>query len=53
MVFILIVRGEFSNILNGGFSTTDHSEPFGLIFDMPLTRADIKAAGNKIQCNVR
>ena len=26
---------EFSNILNGGF-LTDHSEPLGLVFDMPL-----------------
>ena len=26
---------EFSNILNGGFPT-DHSEPLGLVFDMPL-----------------
>ena len=34
MVFILIER-EFPNILNGGF-LTDHSEPLGLVFDMPL-----------------
>ena len=34
MVFILIER-EFSNILNGGF-LTDHSEPLGLVLDMPL-----------------
>ena len=26
---------EFSNIPNGGF-LTDHSEPLGLVFDMPL-----------------
>ena len=35
MVFILIER-EFSNILNGGTFLTDHSEPLGLVFDMPL-----------------
>ena len=29
------VDREFSNILNGGF-LTDHSEPLGLVFDMPL-----------------
>ena len=28
-------EGEFSNILHGGF-LTDHSEPQGLVFDMPL-----------------
>ena len=28
-------EGELSNILNGGF-LTDHSEPQGLVFDMPL-----------------
>ena len=28
-------EGEFPYILNGGF-LTDHSEPLGLVFDMPL-----------------
>ena len=35
MMFILIIKGKNSNILNGGFLNY-HFEPLGEVFHMPL-----------------
>ena len=35
MMFMLIMKGKNSNILNGGF-LNDYSEPFGKVFHMPV-----------------